>query len=576
MSFDASTAPSGTLVFGEFSLDLGRATLLHHASPVSLTPKAFSVLEYLARHAGRLVTKDEFMDRLWPGVFVGDAALKVCVREIRRALGDDSHHPRFVETAHRRGYRFIAPVTVITSPTADAPLVAAAASPRPSGTAAETPLPTTHYARSGDVNIAYQVVGDGPIDLVFVMGWVSHLDYFWREPSFARFLNRLASFSRLILFDKRGTGLSDRVVELPTLEQRMDDVRAVLDAVGSRSAALLGVSEGGPLCSLYATTYPERTLALAMIGTYAKRRWAPDYPWAPTPEQRERFFDEIRRDWGGPVGLETRAPSKLHDPAFREWWSTYLRMGASPGAALALTQMNADIDVRQLLPAIRVPTLIIHRTEDRCLTIDEGRYVAAQIPGAQLVELPGDDHLPFVGDQDAILTAIERFLEGRRDPADANRVLATVVTGTFRGELARPDVRPAFEAHVRKEIEWYRGRLLELSDDRIQAAFDGPARAIRCAVALAAAGPRFGRPMPLGLHTGECETDGPRMRGTAVDFSAQLSQFALPGDVLVSRTVRDLVAGSGLAFDSRGTRPLGDDGQRWDIFAAKVPALEFT
>jgi pimeloyl-ACP methyl ester carboxylesterase/DNA-binding winged helix-turn-helix (wHTH) protein len=566
--------PSATVMFGEFALDPGRATLLRDGSPVSLTPKAFAVLEYLARHSGRLVTKDEFMDRLWPGVFVGDAALKVCVREIRRALGDDSHQPRFIETAHRRGYRFIAPVTLVTSATADAPLVAALPPADTAATPPDRPLPTTRYARSGDVNIAYQVVGDGPIDLVFVMGWVSHLDYFWREPSFARFLNRLASFSRLILFDKRGTGLSDRVAELPTLEQRMDDVRAVLDAVGSRSAALLGVSEGGPLCSLYATTYPERTLALAMIGTYAKRRWASDYPWAPTPEQRERFFDEIRRNWGGPVGIETRAPSKQHDPAFREWWSTYLRMGASPGAALTLTQMNADIDVRHLLPTIRVPTLIVHRTEDRCLTIEEGRYVAAHIPGAQLVELPGDDHLPFVGDQDAILTAIERFLEGRRDVADANRVLATVITAVISDRGAGADTQAAFEVHVRKEVGWFRGRVLDLSHGRLQAAFDGPARAIRCAVSLAAAAPRFGRAVQLGLHTGECEVDARRMRGPAIDLSGELSAQAAIGEVLASRTVRDLVAGSGLIFEPRGDRRLGADGQSWEIFTASVPATE--
>jgi pimeloyl-ACP methyl ester carboxylesterase/DNA-binding winged helix-turn-helix (wHTH) protein len=563
MTLEHGATASGTFVFGEFSLDMSRGTLLHRGSAVPLTPKAFSVLEYLVRHRERLVTKDEFMDRLWPGVFVGDAALKVCVREIRRALGDDSHAPRYIETAHGRGYRFIAPVTRVTSSVGEAPL----ASPVSTTSGPDVPLPATRYARSGDVNIAYQVVGDGPIDLVFVMGWVSHLDCFWREPSFARFLNRLASFSRLILFDKRGTGLSDRVGDLPTLEQRMDDVRAVLDAVGSRNAALLGISEGGPLCTLYATTYPERTLALVMIGTYAKRRWAPDYPWAPTTEQREQFLDEIRRHWGGPVGIETRAPSKMHDVAFRDWWGTYLRMGASPGAALALTQMNADIDVRHLLPAVRVPTLIIHRTDDRCLTIDEGRYVADHIPGAQLVELPGDDHLPFVGDQEAILTAIEQFLEGRRHTADAQRVLATVVTATLEEEDARAEFRPAFEAHVRREVEWYRGRLLELSDVRLQAAFDGPARAIRCAIALAAAGPQYGWPMRLGLHTGECELHGPTMRGIAVELSTRLSQVAAPGEVLVSRTVHDLVAGSGLAFRSRGARPLGADGERWEIFA---------
>lgn len=557
-----------TFVFGEFRLDQANATLLRHDAPVALTPKAFSVLEYLAQHAGRLVTKDEFMATLWPDVFVGDAALKVCIREIRRALGDDSQQPRFVETAHRRGYRFIAPVKIVTSTTADAPLLDAGPAEASAARVAEPQTPPTRYAKSGDVNIAYQVIGDGPIDLVFVMGWVSHIDYFWREPSFARFLHRLASFSRLILFDKRGTGLSDRVVELPTLEQRMDDVRAVLDAVGSRQAALLGVSEGGPLCSLYATTYPERTLALVMIGTYAKRQWAPDYPWAPTSEQRAAFLDEIRHHWGGPVGLEARAPSMINDAAFREWWSTYLRMGASPGAALALTTMNAEIDIRHVLPAIRVPTLILHRVQDRCLHIEEGRYVAAQIPGATLVELPGDDHLPFVGDQEAMLSAIERFLEGRRDGVDANRVLATVVTADVTELSAGGASRDSFEAHVRKEVEWYRGRLLDLSASRLQAAFDGPARAIRCATSLVAAAPRFHRRMRAGLHTGECEVERLTMRGSAVELSSRLSQTAVPGDVLVSRTVRDLVAGSGLVFEPRGSRQLADDGGQWEVFAA--------
>ncbi|MDQ3820839.1 MAG: alpha/beta hydrolase, partial [Acidobacteriota bacterium] len=285
------------------------------------------------------------------------------------------------------------------------------------------------YARSGDLNIAYQVVGDAPLDLVFVMGWVSHLEYFWREPSFARFLLRLASFSRLILFDKRGTGLSDRVPinELPTLEQRMDDVRAVLDAVGSERAALCGVSEGGPMCSLFAATYPEKTLALVMIGTYAKRIRAPDYPWAPTTEERKHFFEEIREQWGGPVGLEERAPTVAYDSQFREWWATYLRMGASPGAALALTRMNAEIDVRPVLPSIRVPTLVIHRAEDQCLKVEEGRFVAERIPGAKYVELPGRDHLPFVGDQDAILDEVEEFLTGVRHTLEPDRVLATVL-----------------------------------------------------------------------------------------------------------------------------------------------------
>src|SRR5262245_27093428 len=301
--------------FDCFKIDSARGHLYGASGPVPLTPKALALLEYLAARPGRLVTKRELLDAVWPGVFVADGALKVCIREIRRALGDDAHAPRFIETAHRRGYRFIANVHGIRSTPAPTDAV-----PR-----TESPHIPVHYARSGDVNIAYQVLGTGPIDLVFVMGWVSHLECYWLEPSFAAFLRRLASFSRLILFDKRGTGLSDPVTQMPTLEQRMDDVRAVLDAVGSQRAVLLGVSDGGPMCSLFAATYPDRTSALVMIGTYARRTRTPDYPWAPTDEERDAFCRQILDEWGGPVGIDARAPSKANDPAFREWWATYLR-----------------------------------------------------------------------------------------------------------------------------------------------------------------------------------------------------------------------------------------------------------
>jgi DNA-binding winged helix-turn-helix (wHTH) protein/pimeloyl-ACP methyl ester carboxylesterase len=362
--------------FGPYRLDASAGQLRRGEDVVPLAPKAFAVLQHLAGRAGQLVTKDELLALAWADVHVGDGALKVCVREIRRALDDDPQTPTFIETAHRRGYRFIAPVSVRdnTVPVARRSVVHVA------DLSGVLTVPETHYAHSGDVNIAYQVVGDGPIDLVFVMGWVSHLEYFWAEPSFARFLMRLASFSRLILIDKRGTGLSDRVVELPTLEQRMDDLRAVMDQVGSRQAALVGVSEGGPMCALFAATYPEKTRALVMFGTYAKRLWDAEYPWAPTREQREAFYQQIREGWGGPIGLEERAPSVAGDPAFRNWWSTYLRMGASPGAALALTRMNSEIDIQGILPSIRVPTLVLHRKHDRCLKVEEGRYVANRIP----------------------------------------------------------------------------------------------------------------------------------------------------------------------------------------------------
>jgi pimeloyl-ACP methyl ester carboxylesterase/DNA-binding winged helix-turn-helix (wHTH) protein len=568
-----SPAPTDppALLFGPFRLEIADATLWRGSQSLPITPKAFSVLQSLAQRPGRLVTKQELLNTIWAGVFVSDAALKVCILEIRRVLADDAKAPQFIETVHRRGYRFIAPVTEVHAsgreghPQSDT----AAAAVQPAPPAFERPTahapfqpPETRYARSGDVNIAYQVLGNGPLDLVFVMGWVSHLEYFWKEPSFARFLRRLASFSRLILFDKRGTGLSDRVAALPTLEERMDDVRAVMEAVGSERAALLGISEGGPMCSLFAATYPEKTSALVMIGTYAKRIWDPDYPWAPTLETRGRFFDEIRDNWGGPVGLEVRAPSVAADPDFRAWWSTYLRMGASPGAALRLTQMNSEIDVCRVLPSIRVPSLILHRTDDRCLLVEEGRYVAGLIPGARFVELPGEDHLPFVGDQDAMLDEIEEFLTGQAHSLELDRVLATVMCArvSAAGDAALDADRHGrldrFYAHARKELEWFRGRRVDAHATGFTSTFDGPARAIRCACAVRAAAPRFGVDVRIGVHTGECDVRDGAVSGTAVDTCAQVAAHAATGDVLVSRTVKDLVAGSGLRFEDRGAHAL--------------------
>src|SRR6185503_9958577 len=535
------------LVFGPFRLEIADATLWHGSQSLPLTPKAFSVLQCLVQRRGRLVTKDELYNAVWPGVFVGDAVLKVCVLEIRRVLGDDAKAPRFIETVHRRGYRFIAPVTEAPEPRRDGRTVVPSAPPPPAldGAAVLDAFqpPATHYARSGDVNIAYQVVGDGPLDLVFVMGWVSHLEYFWQEPSFARFLRRLASFSRLILFDKRGTGLSDRVTALPTLEERMDDVRAVMEAVGSERAALLGVSEGGPMCSLFAATYPEKTSALVMIGTYAKRIWDPEYPWAPTLETRGQFFDEIRDHWGGPVGLEMRAPSMATDLAFRAWWSTYLRMGASPGAALRLTQMNSEIDVCRVLPLVRVPTLVLHRTDDRCLLVEEGRYVAARIPDAKFVELPGEDHLPFVGDQDAMLDEIEEFLTGSRRSFELDRVLATVLCGYVVPPAGAdgPERLERFYAHARKENEWFRGRCFDLQPGGFISTFDGPACAIRHDV----------------------------VAGIAVGTAAQVAMHAAGGEVLVSRTVKDLVAGSGVRFEDRGEHALRGVPGEWRLYSVE-------
>jgi pimeloyl-ACP methyl ester carboxylesterase/DNA-binding winged helix-turn-helix (wHTH) protein len=589
-------------LFDGFRVDVNERLLFKDNREVALTPKVFDTLLVLLENSSHVMTKKELMQEVWPDSFVEENNLAQNISTLRKALGESRDGEQYIQTVPRRGYRFVGDVRAtggeeesvivhertrarIVVERDDEDLVPSARvidvlpgdiTPRQLEPALQRP-PETMYARSGDVNIAYQVIGDAPLDLVFVMGWVSHLEYFWREPSFARFLLRLASFSRLILFDKRGTGLSDHVPinQLPTLEQRMDDVRAVMDAVGSERAALCGVSEGGPMCSLFAATYPEKTLALVMIGTYAKRIRDAEYPWAPTLEQREQFFEVMRKQWGGPVGIDERAPSVADDPDFRDWWATYLRMGASPGAAVALTQMNAEIDVRNVLPSIRVPSLVIHRTDDQCLKVEEGRFVAQRIPGARFVELPGNDHLPFVGDQDAILDEVEEFLTGVRHRPEPDTVLATVLVARMVGIKERvQNLGPErwqewwrrLHAHITKEIEWFRGREVDILENRLLAIFDGPARAVRCAAAITEYTSRLGVQTCTGLHTGECEVVDGHVAGAAAQMCVCVANEAEPGEVLVSSTVKDLVAGSGISFEDRGVHKLADCGE-WRLFA---------
>jgi len=544
-------SPDRVLSFGEFRLDPVSGHLYRHDAAVPLAPKAFALLQCLVNQAGRLVSKAELLGAVWPGVFVGDAVLKSTIREVRKALGDSSTEPRFIETAHRRGYRFMAPVTVAAEPPAHA-----GATPR------------VRYAQSGAVNIAYQVVGEGPIDIVFVMGWVSHLESFWSEPHFARFLNRLATRARLILFDKRGTGLSDPVPvsQLPSLDERLDDVRAVMDAAGSERAVVLGVSEGGPLCSLFAATYPEKTEALIMIGSYARRLRDHDYPWGPTRDEHAHFCQRIIEEWGGPVGIEERAPSLSADPAFRDWWASYLRMGASPGAAVALTRMNAEIDVREVLPTIRVPTLVIHRSGDQLLKVEEGRYLASRIPGATLVELPGPDHLPFVGDQDALLDAVDRFLAPARERRRPTTVLCSVVT---LWSEATGDDRELLERMFTREVAFFRGRQATAGGERLVAAFEGPGRAVRCAMSVTAIARQSRLAAKAGVHIGECDVSA--VDGPVSTISAALADAAGTHDVYVSRTVVDLLPGSGVAFAERGPLSVPGDGRTVAVLAV-MPA----
>jgi pimeloyl-ACP methyl ester carboxylesterase/class 3 adenylate cyclase len=445
--------------------------------------------------------------------------------------------------------------------------------------------PEVRYAKSGDVSIAYSVVGNGLFDLVFVSGWVlSVLQSAWEGPA-ADTLSRLASFSRLILFDKRGTGLSDRAAGIPDLETRMDDIRAVMDAAGSKRAAVIGVSEGGPMTLLFAATYPERTAAAIVYGTGASYVRAEDYPWSPTTEEWEDLIRQEGPRIGTQEWLDERhelfAPSFARDEAARRWWRRWVQSSASPGAVTALRRMNRDIDVRHTLPAIGVPTLVIHPVGDEVSYIEEGRYIAERIPGAELVELPGQDHAWWFR-PDEIGREAERFLRGiwdrgEWDAIEPDRVLATVLFTDIVGSTAKlaelgdrrwRELLQQHHALVRRQLVRFSGREIDTAGDGFFASFDGPARAIRCAHAIRHALCELGLDVRAGLHTGECELLEGKVGGIAVHIGARVAAEAGPGEVLVSSTVKDLVAGSGIQFRDHGAAELKGIGE-WRLYSVE-------
>jgi pimeloyl-ACP methyl ester carboxylesterase len=450
-------------------------------------------------------------------------------------------------------------------------------------------VPETRYARSGDVSIAYQVTGDGPFDLVHIPPIASHVELSWQVPGIAHFNRRLAAFSRSIRFDKRGTGMSDPVAGAPTLETRMDDVRAVMDAVGSERAALLGVSEGGPMSLLFAATYPDRVWALVLAGSYARVLWAPDYPsgiredvYVERMEQGQRR--RLQSDEWAVEAAERLAPSA--DEEGKLAFARVLRHSASPGAWAALSRMNMEIDVRGVLSAIRVPTLIINRSGDAEAVVGGSRYLAERIPGARHVELPGADHAVFAGDPEPYLVEIERFLEEAWDERaweedESDRILATVlftdiVDSTARAaQLGDARWRELVQTHhglVRRQLVRYRGTEIDTAGDGFFASFDGPARAIRCACAISEGVRDLGIEIRAGLHTGECERIDQKVGGIAVNIGARVASEAGAGEVLVSSTVKDLVAGSGIQFWERGTAELKGVPGEWRLYAVESAA----
>jgi pimeloyl-ACP methyl ester carboxylesterase len=440
----------------------------------------------------------------------------------------------------------------------------------------------THYADSNGVSIAYQVHGEGPLDLVFVPGFVSHVELLWEEPQIARFFRRLASFARLVVFDKRGQGLSDRPGPPPTLEESMDDLEAVMEAAGCERPAIFGISEGGPMSALFAATHPQRVSSLVLYGTYARMLAAPGFPQGIEERQLDRWREVVRRDWGGPVGVDLWAPSALGDEAFEHWWARLLRQGTSPAGAIALMDLYRETDIRAVLPAIDVPALVLHQSRDRLVPARQGRYLAEKIPGARYVEIDGADHVPFAGAQDLVLDEVEEFLVGSRRASESERALATILFTDIVGSteiaarLGDGGWRQLIERHdamVRRQLGVHRGREVKTMGDGFLATFDGPARAIRCACALRDELDGLGVEVRVGIHTGEVELIGEDVGGMAVNIGARIGALAGPGEVLVSSTVRELVVGSGLEFADRGVRTLKGAPGEWRLFAIADPPV---
>ncbi|HXV72261.1 MAG TPA: adenylate/guanylate cyclase domain-containing protein [Acidimicrobiia bacterium] len=438
-------------------------------------------------------------------------------------------------------------------------------------------VPETRYADSGGVSIAYQVLGDGPIDLVFVPGFASHLEHAWQHPRLAHFYHRLASFSRLTLLDKRGTGLSDRVSpnDIPGIEQRKDDLKAVMDEVGINRAALVGVSDGGPLAMLFAATYPDRTESLVLVNTYSKRIRSDDHKEALTPEAYGDFVREASEHWGQPVAAELLAPGSANDPRFRDWWGAALRMSMSPGAARAMLEMNSAIDVRAALSAIHVPTLIVHRTGDMATPVEGGRFLAAEIEGARIVELPGDDHFPWLGDADAVLEAIEEFVTGERSGLVPNVALASmlftdIVSSTKKAaDLGDRDWTALLKTHdslVQDAVSRFEGREVKHTGDGSLSVFEGPARGARCWLYLRDRLHDIGLSIRGGLHTSEIEVVNGDVRGLGVHIAARLMGLAAPDELIVSSVVHDLSAGSGLTFAEGGVHELKGVPGDWHVY----------
>ena len=516
-----------TLLDGRLELDETLFELRDPGGRVPLEPQAFDVLAHLVRHRERLVSKEELMDTIWGGRFVSETAVTSRIKQVRRALGDDGSAQRLVKTVHGRGYRYVGSATEVEAVDDAAADVAATGLPEPhrAGLPPEADARVT-YTLSDGLHIAYQVTGAGDTDIVLVSGFVSHLEQDWEDPRHALFLQRLGAMGRLIRFDKRGTGMSDRPSGIPDLETRMHDVLAVMDAAESRRAVLVGYSEGGPMAILLAAMHPSRVSALVLYGSYARRTWAPDYPFAHTATERAAYTERLVTGWDWEADMRRRNPTA--DVAMQRWWARRMRAGATPGTVRALMNMNDSVDVREVLPSVRAPTLVLHRREDALFSVDEAVYLAEHIPGAELRVLEGADHF-VAGDPEQLIAEIEPFVASHQQSVERTSLAAVAIP---LGEAAE---------EVGKRLTAAGGRRRVTATGATAVLFDGPATAVRASYAAVA-----GRPSRVGVSIAEVAVDGLAAEGPGVDAAVALAQRAEPGQVWTTAAVGLLLPASGI------------------------------
>lgn len=541
--------------FGDYRVDTARFEISRRGRPVTVEPQVLELLIVLLDNRDHVVSRDALLSKIWKDRVVSDTTLSSRIKSARQAIGDDGNRQDYIKTIHGRGFRFVGAVEVEAAPAAEARPAPALVADRP----------TTHYARSGEVHVAYHLFGDGPVNLVLAPGFVSHIDNFWDNPQLRYWLERLGRLARVAMFDKRGTGLSDPVGSLPGMDERMDDLRAVMDAAGFQTAFIMGVSEGGSLATLYAAHHPERCDGLILYGAFAQFKH-----WFPDEAALQRLFDYIETDWGSGRSLPQFAPSVADDPEFVRWWGQFERLGATPGTAISLMRMNSRIDISDVLPSIQVPTLVIHVAHDVLIDNQAGRDLARQIPGAQYVEIPGIDHLPMVGhNPERIIEAVTPFLKQPRRREQPSRTLATILLIRVDAEAGTDAYAHATRA-VTDELRRFHASHVAPRAGDIVATFDGSARALECALAIGRLLQASARDYRIAIHTGDLTVEGGRLEGKALQIAADVGEHARRNEILASRTVNDLVAGSGIPLHDRGEYHLPSIAQAWHLFQVEA------